>query len=586
MKLKLGSKFTLFIVTVFLSLTIAAWYLSNKIISDVNTQWANQFSVRQVQFDTRRTLMPLIKEIALARQLAVEPAIIEMVNDEGNIEAKNRAFETLDQYRKNFRDKNYFLATVANGNYYYNDSKNTYAGRELRYQLSPENKQDQWFYATIKSGIPYQINLNHDAHLNATKAWINVLVENAGKPIGMIGTGIDITAFLRETVDIGQEGILNIFINRDMAVQLYRNANLIDYAGITKSANDRSRIDAILKDPKDLVLLQETMNKLEKFPHQIETITVNFEGKPRLLGVAYLPDIGWFDLTLMDSKGILIANEFFIVPIVITILFLLVLVSLWIFLNRTVIKPIAALNQAALQIEQGNFSLPEKMKSDGDDEIGQVTLAFRKMTLSLKEYTSNLQNMVADRTAELESASLQLKILNEDLNKLSRTDQLTQVRNRRDLQDCLQIEENRAKRSGLPCGILMLDIDNFKQVNDRYGHHAGDEILKKVASAMLGKLRAEDILGRWGGEEFLILLPGTSLSLAQDIAEKIRSLIELTNIQLGMGNVLVTVSLGVSIFTPAISTEIDYCVKEADQALYKAKEHGRNTVVVFTNPNG
>lgn len=583
MQLKLQSKFNLMMTLVFFSITAAAWFFSAKIVSVVNAQWATLFSQRQVQFDKHRTLMPLIREIALARQLALEPSLIAMAKHETHPKAYQDAIEVLERYRKNFRDQSYFFAIAGSGNYYFNNAENAYAGKQKRYQLSPDKQNDQWFYATIKSGKPYQVNLDPDANLGVTKVWINVLVEDGGKVVGMVGTGIDITTFLRETVDVGQAGVLNLFVDRDMAIQLYRDASLIDYASITKNVKERSRVDSLLTDPKDLERLSQVMQRVEKSHYNIETLEVTFQGHPHLLGVAYLPEIGWFDLTLMDTKGLFLIEDFLMIPVVLTGLFLLAIVGLGYLLNRSVIKPIGVLNQAALRIEHGNFHLPKDFDCGGKDEIGDVSRAFHHMASSLQEYTATLEAKVAERTRQLEQATAQLQVSNEELNHLSRTDRLTQTRNRHDLMDCLQVEAGRAKRSGLPCGIVMLDFDHFKLINDSYGHHAGDEVLKAVTAAILEKLRGEDIFGRWGGEEFLMLLPGNDIEDTCRAAEKIRQLVEGLKIRLPGGSISITVSQGVHAYLPGHSEDIESCVNNADQALYEAKAQGRNRVVTYSS---
>lgn len=580
MRLNLSSKFNLLMATVFLAVTAAAWLFSVKIISVVNEQWATQFSQRQVQFDKHRTLLPLTREIALARQLAVEPALLEIAKNEDDAEIHQQAIAVLERYRTNFRDQSYFFALAGSGNYYYNNAENAFSGHQKRYQLSPSNPNDQWFYATIKNGKSYQVNLDPDVNLGVTKVWINVLVEDGGKVVGMVGTGIDITAFLRETVDVGQAGVYNIFVDKDMAIQLYRDVSLIDYASVTKEVQARSRVDSLLTDPRDIALLKQVMQRVEKSHYGVETIPVTFKGHQHLLGVAYLPEIGWFDLTLMDTKGLFLVENFFMIPVAVSVMFLLAILAFGYLLNRCVIKPLAALNLATLKIEQGDFELPEHIECDGKDEIGEVTRAFRKMASSLKQYTSNLEIMVMNRTTELEAVTSQLKKSNEELDHLSRTDRLTQTRNRYDLLECLQIEARRSIRAGLPCGVVMVDIDHFKDVNDRYGHAAGDETLKAVTSAISDKLRSEDILGRWGGEEFLILLPGSNLHEAEMAAEKIRRAIETMSFQLDGVSISLTISQGVAVYLPSQFSEIESCVKKADQAMYRAKESGRNKVVV------
>lgn len=579
--MQLRTRFYALLAVVFISVTAAAWYFTENIVSAVNARWAYQFSQRQVQFDKHRTLMPLMREIALARQLAVEPAIIDMAKNEGNSQTRKKAMEVLERYRKNFRDQSYFFALLGSGNYYFNDAGNHYAGQELRYRLQPENKKDQWFYATLKSGKAYQINLEQDIKLNVTKVWINVLVESGDKVLGMIGTGIDITTFLKETVDIGQEGVHNIFIDGDMAVQLYRDASLIDYASITKTAKERKQVDAILNRSRDIAALRDTMQRLKNSPYQIETIPVTFKDRPHLLGVAYLSEIGWYDLTLMDTKDIFLLKNFFMLPAGLSALLLLAIVAFGSLLNRSVIQPMSALNQAALDIEQGRFERAQSLEDRSKDEIGEVTRAFRQMASALKEYTSKLEKMVAQRTEELERTATELQRTNEDLDRLSRTDRLTQVSNRFDLVEHLEVEGARARRNRIPCGVIMLDLDHFKDVNDRFGHHAGDEVLKETAATIAKMLRAQDVVGRWGGEEFLVLLPGNTLEESQTVAEKIRSAIERMTVHVDGQAIPVTASQGVYVFAPEQAQEISACIKQADNALYQAKAQGRNRVVAY-----
>jgi diguanylate cyclase (GGDEF)-like protein len=579
-RLNLKSKFNLLMTAVFLCFTVAAWLMSARVVSGVNNHWAAQFSQSQVQFDKHRTLMPLIREIALARQLAMEPALINMAEHEGGAEVNQQAMSVLERYRTNFQDKSYFFVVAASGNYYFNDAQNAFDGHQKRYQLSPGNKNDQWFYATIKSGKPYQINLDPDINLGVTKVWINVLVEDAGKVVGMVGTGIDITAFLRETVNVGQAGVHNIFVDHDMAIQLCRDASLIDYASVTKDINHRSRVDALLTDPGDIARLRQVMDRVESSPFAVETLRVTFNGRTHLLGVAYLPEIGWFDLTLMDTRGLFMVEDFFMIPVAVSVMLLLAILVFGYVLNRWVIKPVVALNTFSRQIEQGHFDFDERLAYDAQDEIGEASVAFRKMAASLKTYTVNLETRVTERTAELEAVTLQLRKINEDLDQLSRTDKLTQIRNRHDLHECLQIEASRSSRTMQPCGVIMFDIDHFKEVNDHHGHLAGDEVLKAVASATAEVLRSEDILGRWGGEEFLILLPGKGLRESQQVADKVREVIANQKVPINNETITVQISLGVSLFVPGKSIHMDACVMEADLALYEAKRMGRNRVAV------
>ncbi len=159
------------------------------------------------------------------------------------------------------------------------------------------------------------------------------------------------------------------------------------------------------------------------------------------------------------------------------------------------------------------------------------------------------------------------------LRERAEVDQLTNVYNRYEAREILLTEVERSRRYGIPFSTILLDIDGFKAVNDEYGHATGDEVLKGIAKLMRSRLRANDRLARWGGEEFLMILPHTDDASAAKAAEGIRAAIEAEHFA---GNIAVTVSLGVAQHEP--SESIDDFVDRADTALYRAKEHGRNRV--------
>jgi two-component system, cell cycle response regulator len=169
--------------------------------------------------------------------------------------------------------------------------------------------------------------------------------------------------------------------------------------------------------------------------------------------------------------------------------------------------------------------------------------------------------------------------LEERLELMATHDTLTNLLNRRALYTSAQTELNRSVRENSPLSLIMLDIDHFKSVNDAYGHPAGDKALCLVAETLLQNKRDYDLVGRWGGEEFLALLPRTSLADARTIAERFRAGIEAARLQMPEGAVVtVTVSLGVS-STASGSLDIEALIHQADQALYLAKNSGRNRVM-------
>ncbi len=180
------------------------------------------------------------------------------------------------------------------------------------------------------------------------------------------------------------------------------------------------------------------------------------------------------------------------------------------------------------------------------------------------------------------SEHIKLEKVNKQLEEISRKDPLISISNRRDIIDKINYETIRFERNQKTFSLVMGDIDHFKSVNDRYGHDCGDYILKALADTIVSTIRKQDIVGRWGGEEFILLLPETNIEGGKITAEKVRIRIEQNNFKYNNKIIPVTITFGVS--EHSYNKDIDVCIKEADIALYKGKNNGRNRVEVF-NPN-
>lgn len=168
----------------------------------------------------------------------------------------------------------------------------------------------------------------------------------------------------------------------------------------------------------------------------------------------------------------------------------------------------------------------------------------------------------------------------ENLGRLLMVDRLTGLHNYSYFIDRLDEERQRADRFGSRLSLIMLDIDRFKPFNDTFGHQKGNELLKYMAEVFMAEVRAVDIVSRYGGEEFAILLPNTSHGAAHEVAERIRAGVETSDFASVSGTELCTVSAGVATY-PSDAEDDLQLIDRADEALYRAKEGGRNRVVVF-----
>jgi diguanylate cyclase (GGDEF)-like protein len=565
--MKLTTRFLLLRAGVFLLFGALLWLTFIAIVEGINLRWGYELAQRQVLFDKYRTLSPLIREIALARNMAAEPALIGMVLNEQDPAARGRGLKILEDYRFRFHDRSYFAAFAHSGHYYYNDAENSFAGKQLRYTLSPHNKGDQWFYATLAADTDYQVNVDPDVHLGVVKVWINVLLKHEGATLGVVGTGIDLTEFLKQSVGIRQQGVDNFFVDRSLAIQLSTDPELIDYASIAKKVDERIRINVLFKNPADIQALQAVAAELLGKPAgEVATLWVEFQGERHLLGISWLPELGWYDLTLMDEQSVAVLRGFSWVPLLFSLLFLLALVAMGVFLNRWVLYPIRRLHHATQAIQNGDDTLEPPIVGKGEMEA--LSRSFRQMVEKVRNTNHELEDKVKVRT--------------EALQRLSEADPLTGLLNRRGMMASFEQEISRQARQDGALGLLLLDLDHFKHVNDTYGHAAGDLALCATARVLGGVMRAYDHAARWGGEEFLILLPDCSEADLLAIAERIRLRIEALRIEAGQQSFSFTVSIGAH--RPQTMQTPDAMLQQVDRALYAAKAAGRNCVRLSSKP--
>jgi diguanylate cyclase (GGDEF)-like protein len=258
---------------------------------------------------------------------------------------------------------------------------------------------------------------------------------------------------------------------------------------------------------------------------------------------------------------------------------------LYLVLSHMVIRPIRVLASAVNNIQEGFLGARADVMSR--DELGQLAHGFNSMASELQSYTASLERKVAERSAMIQAKNSELEKLNKELegavqqlDRLARTDELTQVYNRRHLRHVLDFEIRRGTRSFNRLMVAMVDVDHFKLINDTHGHHTGDLVLRELADLMVRHLRATDIVSRFGGEEFVILLLDTGDDAGLPVAEKIRRLVEEHAFFDTDGRSIgtVTVSIGLVSF-PSHGETSPALLKSVDTALYQAKSKGRNCVV-------
>jgi diguanylate cyclase (GGDEF)-like protein len=256
----------------------------------------------------------------------------------------------------------------------------------------------------------------------------------------------------------------------------------------------------------------------------------------------------------------------------------------WLIAGR-IVGPLIEIAEVARRIEHGerNTVIP---RSEGADELAMLAQSMGSMVDSLTQRERELERLAASLEARVVERTAELAQANVRLEELSTTDELTAVANRRNFDRALDREWRQAARYTLPLSVIMIDIDEFKGYNDRYGHQAGDDSLRTVAATLARNVtRAGDLVARYGGEEFAVILAHMTQEEAIAVAEKLRRAVEALQVPHAASSVAdhLTISLGVATWMPSQAgreTDASALVAEADRALYAAKESGRNRVTV------
>lgn len=291
-------------------------------------------------------------------------------------------------------------------------------------------------------------------------------------------------------------------------------------------------------------------------------------GAHRALAVA-----GW-GLVVAESLEVAFAPVFSVVTRVFVIDLAIILAFSFLAYEITakIVRPLEALSDGARGISRGELEI-EIADTGTQDEIGLLTRTFNDMARRLRRNRDEIEQ----QHRQLREQNEELQRANEVLEQLSITDGLTKLHNHRYFQEALTREIKRVSRSGEPLAILLVDIDDFKALNDRHGHAHGDTLLVRIARVLNESVRESDILARYGGEEFVVLATGTDLEGAMFVAEKVRTAVAETMFVAPetLDPMHVTVSIGVAEFAGDRKRFFD----AADRALYRAKGAGKNCVM-------
>ncbi|MBS3847104.1 diguanylate cyclase [Devosia sp. BSSL-BM10] len=554
----------IFVLLGFAAVAVPAYAAFNWMVGTTIIQLGTLFAEKQILYDRYRGLEALTREVSLAETLAGSQSIRDWANNESDPVLRRRGIAELEHFRQSFTDHSYFFAMGGSGNYYFNDASNSYAGDQFRYTLDPDNSRDAWYYRTSALGEGCHLNVDNDANLRVTKVWINCVIREGRNVLGILGTGIDLSAFIDEVVNVPQVGVTSLFVDRLGAVQAHRDKDLIDLSSLTAEMSAKRTVFSLVDSMLDQEALRLLMEDVAAGDVLVKSQFLRVGGKDVLVGVGYLDKLGWFNVTLMDIDTIIDRRLFVPIGLLLAAMMGLVATVMVLVFKRQVLDRLRLLESVVRSAQAGDFGPVRAIgAAQKPDEVGRLSTAFAEMAEVVSENTSELENRVRARTEELE--------------QLAFRDGQTGIANRRGFMAAFS-----AVPEGQRQGLLLVDIDHFKIINDTFGHAAGDAVVGEIAQRIVAAIGPGNVCARWGGDEFIALLHNMSSQKLTELAQGVMTTINGRPIALPDGrSCMVTTSVGACLIEAGESIEM--ATEMADTALYMAKGAGRDQVVVF-NP--
>lgn len=389
-------------------------------------------------------------------------------------------------------------------------------------------------------------------------------VDRNGRYIGTFGTSVPLHELIEPTLDTHATGEQIAIVSRD--------GRLIHYPGYTVQNNSSTGqfLDLTVAKQPELKALWQIVQA-----RGARGYTGHVPGLDAFVSLRALPSVGWYALAI-QPEGYILAKAYRPVRrIAITALITLGLSVLivTVLLRQLVGRPLGRLARDAQRITSelaDDQMIAPPLPETSGNEVARLVEQFETMAGAVRRSHATLEQRVQERTLALNQANTQLRTLAE-------LDPLTGIANRRKIMADLEARLARM-RPGSALAVLLLDVDNFKAINDGHGHVAGDDALRSLTERIQGQLRAGDALGRMGGEEFLIILDRARPVVADAIAERIRAAVANARFDVGDSLALpITVSIGAASWQPDDTVKTLYA--KADKALYQAKNQGRNCVI-------
>lgn len=402
-----GKSLLVLLLTCLLALAVAG-LIGHQVLDGMQNRFGEAYARNLVHLNRERMYAPVSRELALAQRLAGSQLTLAWLKDEQNPQWRELFFLEAAGYQQAFGDQFYFAAS-AQSNGYYANGLNQALSQAPRYTLEPANPRDEWFYQALESDAPYQINVDRSAVTGDLKLWFNIPVREGDRVLGLVGSGVDLSAFIDELVASDKTGIESMVLDAHGSILVHPNQNLVTLnADSDRGRSLATNLLGLLDDMSDAQALRQAMADSRAAPGEVTMLKASIDGAPRLLALAWIPELQWFVACSVDLGTAQVVE---IRPLLPAIgLFLLLMLAMiggaaWL-VEKRVLKPLRQLRGSAQALAAGKYGAP--LPVDRDDEIGELSAAFHAMAQQVRRHTGELEDRVRERTRELEQANREM----------------------------------------------------------------------------------------------------------------------------------------------------------------------------------
>ncbi len=377
-------------------------------LTGIQQRFGEAYARNVVQLNRERLFAPVTRELALAQRLAESQITRTWLLDEEDVPRRELFFLEAEGYQRALSDHSYFAASAASNRYYSNGDKQV-PSQAPRYEMAPDAAEDEWFYATLRSEAPYHLNVDRSAVTGDLQIWFNVVVRDGSRPLGIVGSGISLKAFIEDFIEVDKTGVESMVLDGHGSILIHPDQSLVTLNAETSQGRSlATNVLGLLDDIEQATDLRELMAYGREHPGETPTLPVKLDGEPRLLALTWIPELQWFVASAVDLRTAQVIELRPLLPALtaVALLFVaLILAGAWL-VDRRVLRPLRQLRKSAQAIAAGQYNTP--LPVDRNDEIGELSAAFRRMAQTIGNHTSELESRVQERTRALEQANREM----------------------------------------------------------------------------------------------------------------------------------------------------------------------------------